>query len=64
MAQHFTLSLKTLRRINDQDVKPGGDGKVSLVKQELVLGNIMNTVTLKLMKHSIKRNKNKEMKKN
>lgn len=62
MAQHFTLTLKTLRRINDQDVKPGGVGKVSLVKQELVLGNIMNTVTLKLMKHSIKRNKNRDEK--
>lgn len=37
---------------------------MSLVNQELVLSNIMNTVTLKLMKHSIKRNKNKEMQKN
>lgn len=56
--------METLRRINDQDVRSGGDGKVSLVNQELVLSNIMNTVTLKLMKHSIKRNKNKEMQKN
>lgn len=63
MAQHFTLSLKTLRRINNQDVKSAGDGKMTLVNQELVLGHLMYTVTLKLMKHSIKRNKNKEMQK-
>lgn len=63
MPWHFTLNLKTLRRISDQDVKSGGDGNVSLVDQEPVLSNIMNTVTLKLMKHNMKRIKNKEMQK-
>lgn len=63
MPWHFTLNLKTLRRISDQDVKSGGDGNVSLVDQELVLSNVMNTVALKLVKHSIKTIKNKDMQK-
>lgn len=64
MALYCTLNLKTLRRINDQGVKSGGDGKVSLVNQKLVVSNIMDTGTLKQMKHSIKRNKNRRCKKN
>lgn len=63
MALYCTINLKTLRRINDQDVKSGGDGKVSLVNQKLVVSNIMDTGTLKKMKHSIKRNKKKEIQK-
>lgn len=52
--------MKRLRRIKDQDGKAEGDYKVSLMNMELVLSNLMDTVTPKLLKGSFRKNNNKE----
>lgn len=55
--------MKSLRRIKEQDGKAEGDDKVLLMNLVSVLSNFMDTVTLKLMKGSIRKNNKKEMQK-
>lgn len=43
--------------------KAKGDDKVSLMNLAIVLNNWMDTVTLKLMKGSVRKNNNKKMQK-